>query len=137
MRPTAGCSCCYFAQATGRTVVTGVSPALIEDLKWLLRTAYVQHRLLLCISLWSHDILSVRRLNSETNRARAVLMMTDDAATSAYINNALLPMLEALKAPIGYAGGSYLDAVVAWEVLNEPEGISHFWRLYKVRGTVC
>jgi len=61
--------------------------------------------------------------------------MTNDDATAAYINTALLPMLSALKEPMWPAGPPYLDAVVAWEVLNEPEGISRYWRLYKVRNS--
>lgn len=105
----------------------------MDDLKWLLRTAYLQHGLLVCISLWSHDILAVRRFNSVANRARAVHMMTDDAATAAYINAALLPMIKGLQDDAMSPGGApYTDAVLAWEVMNEPEGVSLYWRLYKV-----
>jgi hypothetical protein len=84
------------------------------------------------VLLCSHDILAVRRWNIVANRARAVNMMTNDTATAAYINNALLPMLAALKEPIRPGGPTYLDAVVSWDVLNEPEGLSQHWRLYKV-----
>lgn len=91
-----------------------------------------------CLSLsCSHDILAVRRWNSVANRARAVNMMTNDNATAAYIENALLPMLAALKEPIRPGGPTYLDAVVSWDVLNEPEGVSSHWRLYKVGAGGC
>lgn len=119
-------------QQGNHTVATGLPPGFLQDLKWVLRTAYETHGLLVSVSLWSHDILAVRRLNSVANRARAILMMTDDNATAAYVNTALLPMLRSLKEPMWPAGPPYLDAVVAWEVLNEPEGISRYWRLYKV-----
>jgi hypothetical protein len=141
MAAHACCSPCTAActqGGSGRTVVTGLPAGFIADLQWLLRTAYLQHGLLVAVSLWSHDILAVRRGNSVTNRARAVLMMTDDGAAAAYVDNALLPMLAALRQPMAGAGGAtYLDAVLAWEVLNEPEGVSRHWRLYKVRRRVA
>jgi hypothetical protein len=118
----------------GNVKVTGLPASLLPDLKWFLRTAYEQYGLLTCISLWSHDILAVRRENSVGNRARALQMMTDDASTDAYINNALLPMIEGLREPMRPGGPTYLDAVISWDVLNEPEGVSRHWRLYKVRG---
>jgi hypothetical protein len=98
-----------------QTVVTGLPAGFIDDLKWLLRNAYDKHGILVCVSLWSHDILAVRRLNSVANRARAVEMMSDDAATAAYINNALLPMLSALDEPMRPGGPTYLEAVISWD----------------------
>jgi hypothetical protein len=96
--------------------VSGLPAGLLDDLKWLLRTAYDTHGLAVCVSLWSHDILAVRRWNSVANRARAVHMMSDDAATSAYVDNALLPMIAALREPIRRPGGpTYLDAVISWD----------------------
>jgi hypothetical protein len=102
--------------STGRSLVTGLPLGFMADLQWLLATAYDKHGLLVTVSLWSHDILAVRRGNGVGNRARAVLLMSDDAATDAYIQRALLPMLMGLDARMRPGGPSYLDAVVAWEV---------------------
>jgi hypothetical protein len=99
----------------GKTVVTGLPAGFVDDLKWLLRTAYDKHGILVCVSLWSHDILAVRRWNSVANRARAVEMMSDDASTAAYITNALLPMLSALGEEMRPGGPTYLDAVISWD----------------------
>lgn len=123
-------------QATGQPMVLGLPAGFMTDLKWLLSTAYQQHGLLFSISLWSHDVLAVRRLNPEPHRARAILMMSNDRATDAYIGNALLPMIKGLQARMQPGGPRFIDAVLAFEVLNEPEGMSHFWRLYKVRFTL-
>jgi hypothetical protein len=60
-------------------------------------------------------------------------MMSDDRATNAYLGNALVPMLQALPEPMVPGGPRFLDAVLAFEIINEPEGMSRFWRLYKVR----
>jgi hypothetical protein len=114
-------------------MVQGLPAGFLQDLKWLLATAYQQHGLLLSISLWSHDMLAVRRNNPESHRARAIHMISDDRATNAYIGNALVPMLQALQQRMVPGGGRYLDAVLAFEVINEPEGMSRYWRLYKVR----
>lgn len=113
-------------------MVLGFPPGFLEDFKWLLSTAYQQHGLLLSVSLWSHDVLAVRRNNPQPHRARAILMMADDRAADAYLGNALVPMLQALKEQMAPGGPRFLDAVLAFEVLNEPEGMSRYWRLYKV-----
>lgn len=96
-------------------MVTGLPASFLDDLKWLLRTAYDKYGILVCVSLWSHDILAVRRWNSVANRARAVQMVSDDAATAAYISNALLPMLAALGEQMRPGGPTYLDAVISWD----------------------
>jgi hypothetical protein len=114
-----------------QALVSGLPPRLIEDLQWLLKTAYKDYGLLVNVTLWSHDILAVRRLNPIVNRERAIHMITTDKGTEAYIKNALTPMIQALKQPLTPQGKEdYLDAVLSWEVLNEPEGISWDWRLY-------
>ncbi|MFW7379644.1 MAG: hypothetical protein ACOH5I_12600 [Oligoflexus sp.] len=115
----------------GKQVVSGLEPELIHDLKWLLRESY-KNGIYVNISLWSHDILAVRRLNPQQNRDRAVRMITDPAATDAYIQNALQPLLLAMKDCLTDCrdGKDFHDAVLSWEVLNEPEGVSWDWRLY-------
>ncbi len=116
---------------SGQTVVSGLPAGFVEDLKWLIRTAYLEYGLLVNVTLWSHDVLAVRRLNPVENRARAMAMMTTDLGTDKYIQNALIPMLRALEQPLSpRTRQTYQDAVMSWEILNEPEGISKHWRLY-------
>ncbi len=116
--------------SAGKPYVSGLPAGLVDDLKWLIRAAYVENGLLVNLTLWSHDILAVRRLNPVANRERAITMMTEDWATQKYIDNALVPMLEALKAKMDDRGQTYQDGIMSWEVLNEPEGLSAYWRLY-------
>ena len=116
--------------ASRQAFVTGLPAGLIDDLKWLIKTAYGEYGLLVNLTLWSHDILAVRRLNPVENRDRAITMMTEDWATQKYIDNALVPMINALKSPMDPGGETYLDGVLSWEVLNEPEGLAKHWRLY-------
>jgi len=118
-------------RGTGQTVVSGLPEDLVDDLKWLIKTAYLEYGLLVNVTLWSHDILAVRRMNPVENRARAMAMMESDLGTDKYIHNALIPMLRALKQPLSpRTRQTYLDGVLSWEIFNEPEGIAKHWRLY-------
>ena len=63
--------------------------------------------------LWSFDML--RSSNSEEVKNRNVLMLTDSVYMQAYINNALIPLLEIV--------GDH-PAVICWEIFNEPEGMT-------------
>ncbi len=63
--------------------------------------------------LWSFDML--RSSNSAEVKHRNTLMLTDSVYMQAYINNALIPMLEVI--------GDH-PAVICWEIFNEPEGMT-------------
>ena len=93
-------------------MVTSPGVGAIDDLKKILDLAE-QNDLGLMLCLWSHDMLRSSKSTLIKNRNKKLLM--DTAATSAYINNALIPMVEAVK---GH------PAILAWEIFNENEGIS-------------
>ena len=94
-------------------IVTGPGTNAISDLRAILDMAW-ERRIGLILCLWSFDMLDNARGTTVTNRS--MLMLTDTSATSAYINNALIPIVEALR---GHPG------IVSWEVFNEAEGMSN------------
>jgi hypothetical protein len=114
-------------------LVSDISQPFLEDLKFLIRTADA-NGIALNLTLWSHDILAVRILNSTDNRTRAIRLIEDPTATQAYIDHALVPMIRSLDECMSQCNSDtprrYHDNVLAWEVLNEPEGVSRDWRLY-------
>ncbi len=110
--------------------VSGLPAGLIEDLQWLIQTAYRDYGLLANITLWSHDVLAVRREHQVASRDQVVRMIEDDKALQAYLDRALIPLLQAMKKKMPGSSQSYHDGVMSWEVFNEPEGVSKFWRLY-------
>lgn len=123
--------------AGSQGLVTGLPADLVSDLQWLLATAYRDYGLLANITLWSHDVLAVRRGFDIAARDRALRLFNDPTAMQAYIDKALTPLVQAMAAPIPRAEGStqmsaatYRDAILGWEVLNEPEGASRYFRLY-------
>ncbi len=63
--------------------------------------------------LWSFDML--RSNKPAAIKYRNSLMLTDSVYMQAYINNALIPILETV--------GDH-PAVICWEIFNEPEGMT-------------
>ncbi len=97
---------------TGGAVI-GPGTHAIADLKLILDMAW-QRKIGLLLSLWSFDMMDTANGSLVTNRSQ--LMLTDTTYTRYYINNALIPMVNAVR---GH------PAIIAWEVFNEPEGMSN------------
>jgi hypothetical protein len=92
--------------------VMGPGPGTLADLKAVLDLAW-EREIGVDLCLWSFDML--RSSNSATVLNRNLLLLSDTNYTRRYINNCLIPMVQALK---GH------PAIVAWEIFNEPEGMS-------------
>ncbi|MBN2305228.1 MAG: discoidin domain-containing protein, partial [Anaerolineae bacterium] len=91
--------------------VVGLGENDIKNLKRGIDLAYERGILVMPV-LWSHDMLKEKAaVPAEWN----TLMIEDPDYTQAYIDNALIPMVEALA---GHPG------IVAWEIFNEPEGVT-------------
>ena len=101
-------------------LVSGLPPDLLPDLKWFLQRVH-DHKLVTIISLWSHDILAVRRCNPVEHRERALRIFEEDAALNAYVEKALKPMLTELGTAKMTDGKTFSKAIAAWEIFNEPE----------------
>ncbi len=98
--------------ATETGVVTGPGAGAIEDLEAILDLAW-EHEVGLMLCLWSFDMLQSGRSAQQFAHNRAIL--EDPAKTQTYIDHALVPMVEALADH---------PAAIAWEIFNEPEGMT-------------
>lgn len=93
--------------------VTGPGEKTIDDLKNILDVALENH-VTLDLCLWSFDML--RQKNGEKIIRNSKNILSNPEGTKSYINNSLIPMVQALK---GHPG------IFCWEIFNEPEGMSN------------
>jgi len=94
--------------------VSGLSSTFLSDLKTLVGQAKA-HNVVLMITLWSFDMCK-----QETSTSLHADLISNQAHTTTYINNALVPLVQALS--------SYENVV--YEVINEPE-----WCIKETPGT--
>lgn len=92
---------------------SGLESSHIPDMKRVLDMAW-ERGLVLCLSLWSFDMLA--KYNEAKVIARNKQLLGSAAHRNAYLEKALEPMVKAFK---GHPG------LLCWEVFNEPEGMSH------------
>jgi hypothetical protein len=94
--------------ADGR--VTGLNPNTIPMMRKVLDMAY-ERGIVISMCLFSFDLLQPQG----QDQAMMKKLVEDKAITQTYIDNALLPILNEI--------GTH-PAVMAWEVFNEPEGMT-------------
>jgi hypothetical protein len=92
--------------------VSGPGKTDINNIKLALDLAQ-ERNLSLILCLWSFDMLQPNA--GEMNYERNLKLLEDAEYTQAYIDNALTPMVKALK---GH------PAILCWEIFNEAEGMA-------------
>ncbi|MDR0305528.1 MAG: hypothetical protein LBI42_01690 [Chitinispirillales bacterium] len=95
--------------------VTGIGSQTINNMRTVLDTAY-HYGVVVSMCLFSFDLLH----DDGGNKGAAVVernrkFLTDPANLDTYIQNALIPILDAV--------GNH-PAIMCWEVFNEPEGMA-------------
>lgn len=105
--------------------VTGPGPNTIQNLRTLLSLAK-QDNVGLILCLWSFDMLRKTELDSAKLYANEK-MLTDTSYTMAYVRNALMPMVDSVKDD---------SAIIAWEVCNEPNGMTTGMNYYSADPTI-
>ncbi len=103
--------------------VSGLGENDIKNFKRAVDLAY-ERGVLVLPTLWSFDMLRTQEgVPTEWNK----LLIEDPAYTQAYIDNALTPLVTALA---GHPG------IIAWEICNEPEGMTEEFGWSEVRTTM-
>jgi hypothetical protein len=103
------------------STVTGPGENTIPDLRKLLDAAE-QSDIGLILCLWSFDML--RKSYGQEVTDRSYELLTERSKTESYIDNALIPMVDAV-------GGH--PALTAFEIFNEPEMMSEKFGWSKIR----
>ncbi len=94
--------------------VSGPGENTISDLRDILDLAYF-HDVSLMLCLWSFDMLQTGQFSNE-QADRNLALLTEESKLDAYIQNALIPIVDSLKTH---------PAINSWEIFNEPEGMSN------------
>lgn len=105
-------------------LVVGPGEGTISDARTILDLG-LQYKVGVTFCLWSFDMLRVSNGSTLVNRNRRFLQ--DTTLIRSYINNALIPMVEAL--------GDH-PALFAWEIFNEPEGMSKEFGWQDITGSI-
>ncbi len=101
-----------FSPAYKNDSVSGIDAKELNNLKKALDIA-AEKGIVISLCLWSFDMLKADLGTISTNRNK--LLLTDSTYMMAYINNALIPMVNHLK---GHT------AIMCWEIFNEAEGMT-------------
>ena len=105
--------------------VTGPGTVAVKNLKQILSLAH-HYNIGLILCLWSFDMLRAAKLDSARLYANRK-MLTDTSYTTSFIRNALVPMVDSVKGD---------SAIIAWEVCNEPNGMTTGTNYYQGDPTV-